>query len=288
MALSDWPPHQADKVKPEDAAKSVFEAQVSDVGSARKAEHEATIALDKAKADLYDTWATDNRKADVENLEKFNTAMYSVASGSIERARAGAELVQKASAAIAALYTAVLALVFSVTDNPLPLRGVLAPFFLGLAVVLSTAYIAYLGPTRGFTPGPVPILGLEPKSFERLNTFIRVASKVATRRSYALRASVVSLGVGLIYIAAPFISFTHASSGTVALPTSPAWPTPSTSGNSDLDKILFEAQVKEVADARTQTSTGGGQGQDLAVLLLGLLAGTIAVWGIPRLIGHEE
>jgi len=51
--------------------------------------------------------------------------------------------VQKAAAAIAALYTPLLGVVFSVNDNPLPSRGVIPVLFLGLAILSSTAYLAY-------------------------------------------------------------------------------------------------------------------------------------------------
>jgi hypothetical protein len=288
MDSPSWPKYKKETLKDEEVAKSVFTAEVSDVGSARKADHDATIARDKAQEDAFISWATANRNADIANLDKFNTSMYSVASGSIERGRSGAELVQKASAAIATLYTGVLALVFSVTSNPLPARGVLTPLFLGLAVVLSTAYIAYLGPSKGLTPGPTPTLGLEPKSFQRLNTFIAVTSTIATRRSRSLRASVVALGFGLIYIAAPFISFTHVASDTKALPTSPTWPKPPTGATSELDKTLFAAQVKEVADARAQTTTGGDRNQDLTVLIIGIVVGGLAVWIIPMVTERRD
>jgi hypothetical protein len=227
--------------------------------------------------------ATQNRDADIANLEKFNTAMYDLASSSVDRARSGAELVQKASAAIATLYGGVLALVFSVTENPLPVRGLLTPFFLGLAVVLSTIYIAYLRPATGFSSGSRPAVGPEPKSFQRLNTFLAVTSTVVTRRSGFLRASVISLGVGLVFIAAPFIGFAQTAEGSQSLPTSPSWPTPSPKTSGEPDKLLFAAQLKEVADARAKARKNGDRTSDVIALSVGLVVGLIAVAWLPHL-----
>lgn len=72
-------------------------------------------------------------------LEKsFVDHIFDVAKGSIDRARAGAEKVQTAATAIAGLYTTVLGVSFSVTEKPLPGRGLIAPIFLGAAIVAST------------------------------------------------------------------------------------------------------------------------------------------------------
>jgi hypothetical protein len=294
-----WPDYEAEVLDPKERAKGVFEAQVTDVGTGRKADRDAQIALAKAKADAeialgkaeadkFVAWETANRAADVANLDKFHTAMYTVAGGAIERSRSAAELVQKASAAIAALYTGVLALVFSVTNNPLPARGVLAPLFLGLAVVLSTAYVAYLGPADGSSPGPAPALGLEPKSFQRLNAFIHAANTIVVRRSTSLRASVIALGFGLIFIALPFVSFTSSTKDPAALPAKPAFPTPAPGATSELDKLLYQAQLDEVKQARARASAGTGQSnqgaEDIPVLVVGLIVGALGVWLLPSAI----
>jgi hypothetical protein len=284
---TDWPAVDEGAVPAAERAKITYEAKVADIGAGIKATRDAAFAREKAEGDTYDSWATANRNADIANLQKFHDSMYSVAVASIDRARAGADLVQKASAAVAALYTGVLALVFSVTDNPLPARGVLAPLFLGLAVVLSTAYSAYLGPTKGLTPGPQPVLGLEPKSFQRLNTLIRISSSIATRRSSFLRASVVALGVGLAFIVLPFISFGSAPQATQPTSSAPAWPTPDVSIPVDLNKILYDAQVKEAAQARA-TKPAETRENDVPVLIIGLLLGGIAVAAVPRLFKADD
>ncbi len=254
-AGGQWPASNELLIPEAERAKTVFDAQVDTVTCAVKAQQDATVKQDQAMTVMYNAWSTANRDADASNLAKFHDTMTTLAIGSVDRARAGAELVQKASAALVTLYTGVLALVFSVTNNPLPPRGVLAPVFLGLAVVLSTAYIAYLEPTTGYNPAPTPVLGPEPKALERLNTIITTAGDIATRRSVFLRASVVALGFGLAYIVLPFITF---STGTTppanAAGTAAAWPTPTAGVPLELNKILYDAQVKEAAAARAVTT----------------------------------
>lgn len=283
MTAPTWPDFDAEALNAGDRAKITYEAQVADIGADIKARREAGIDREKAESDTYDTWATANRNADITNLQKFHDSMATMAVASIDRARGGAELVQKASAAIATLYTGVLALVFSVTANPLPVRGIAATVFLGLAVVLSTAYIAYLGPTKKLTPGPEPVLGLEPKSFQRLNTLIRVSSSIATRRAGFLRASVVALGVGLACIVLPFVSF-----GSTPQPNAPQeWPTPKADVPLELNKILYDAQVKETAQARSAKQSGSRE-TDVIVLIVTLALGGIAVGAVPRIFKGDD
>lgn len=310
MNPPEWPDFDEKALGPQERAKLIYEAKVASIREGIKADvdhqyerlgaseddaidsakaiRDARIAREKAQSDAFDSWATANRAADIANLQKFHDSMSSVATGSIDRARAGADLVQKASAAIATLYTGILALVFSVTDNPLPSRGVLAPLFLGLAVVLSTAYTAYLGPTEGLTPGPKPVLGLEPKSFQRLNTIIRVASGIATRRSGYLRASVVSLGVGLAFIVLPFISFGSSLQPTSASQATPEWPPPpTTNAPTELNAILYEAQVQEIAAARAEAASSTRE-NDTLVLIVGLVAGAAAVIFVPMILPSDS
>ena len=101
--------------------------------------------LDLAKSDETDASAARKSESDleVELRKQFHSTIIEVAKGGIERARDSAKYVQTAATAIMAVYTGVLALVFSVTDNPLPLRGAWAAVFLGLAIALATAYLAF-------------------------------------------------------------------------------------------------------------------------------------------------
>jgi hypothetical protein len=139
------------------------------------------------------------------SLTKFEAEAYDLSKSSVERSRTAAATVQSASAALVAVYTGVLALAFSVTDNPLPLRGLLAPIFLGAAVVFSTAYVAYIVPRLRAFPVPSPEGSPDKVSLDRLQVYADMASDIVSRRSWTMRAAVVSLGVGLAYMALPFI-----------------------------------------------------------------------------------
>lgn len=283
---SGWP-----VVDPPDSTRSekVFEAQVTAVGDRLKAKDEqdlerlkVELAKPKDQSARGDARWELNRKAEIDNLAKFFDTMSALSTGAIDRARAGAELVQKASAAIATLYTGTLALVFSVTDNPLPARGVLAPVFLGLAVVLSTAYVAYLAPKEELDKKTQQAEGLEPKTFERLNAITRISSRIVARRSYALRASVIALGVGLAFIVLPFVDFSHTSTAdaqtqAVSDVGDIDWPDPPP-GNPGLAKILYQAQVDEVVKARA-AADAPARDNDGAVLLIGSLVGLALVFG---------
>src|SRR5262245_3872547 len=90
--------------------------------------------------------AADRAAARALELEYYKGVL-EVAKGSIERARGAAEFVQKASGGIGVIYAAILGVAFSVSERPLPSRGVLPAIFLGISVVCATYFLAWL-PTR--------------------------------------------------------------------------------------------------------------------------------------------
>jgi hypothetical protein len=184
---------------------------------------------------------------------EFFKAIFAVAQGSVDRARAGAETVQKAAAAIAGLYTPFLAVVFSIKEHPLPSRGIIPVLFLGIAIVSSSAYLAYLTrarPVTVLTPGATPRL----RNIERARSFIKWTRAAAEHRSYLLRLSVVALATGLAFLPAAFVSVKSpgdASTGATTT-TSPDWPAPSANAGDvpALQKVVYAAQVAEIAEAR--------------------------------------
>ncbi|NKX56289.1 hypothetical protein [Arthrobacter mobilis] len=205
--------------------------------------------------------------ANITSLNYMQEHLYTLAAGSLDRRKFAAEIVLKASAAIATLYSGVLALIFSVSGTQLPLRGILAPVFLGLAVVLSAASQAYTTPrvkenTEGDTADTKPdedwVIArgggaFEPRAIARVNIFIQIAAKMAQRNSWMLRASVIALGVGLAGIALPFISSGSPPSNAdreASISSSYPWPTASPTATSANDVALYQAQVDEVAAAR--------------------------------------
>jgi hypothetical protein len=208
----------------------------------RKKRTDQEIALNQAETD-----------ADLALEEKFYESVFEVAKGSIDRARASADFVQKGAGAIVAIYGAVLGVAFSVSERPLPARGVLPAFFLGLAIVCATYFIAWL-------PDPEERIdqaaeeGDSPRE-QLANTFVLWTKRAALDRPKWLRASVVSLAAGLMFLPAPFVSF--GTSHIAATATS--WPQPKDAAlgaNIELRKILYQAQVNQAVAAKPQAVSG--------------------------------
>jgi hypothetical protein len=191
------------------------------------------------------------RDAESTAFAAYSDAILEVAKGSVERARAGAEIVQKSAAAIAGVYTTVLGVAFSVTENPFPSRGLTSLILLGLSIVLSTAYLSYLTNSRalagGFQSSALPRVNI----MRRVGGFVDWTRAITRRRSYLLRASIVALALSLPFLAAPFISI-----GKVEVEKQPSqltdWPSPAGWQDPKINQIQFTAQVKEVADIRAK------------------------------------
>lgn len=126
--------------------------------------------------------------------------------------------------------------------------------------------------------------GAEPKAYARLNTTTAIASTIATRRSYTLRAGVLSLGVGLVFIVLPSVSFGSSTAPAAAsTQVSPAWPTPNSGIPDALNAIVYKAQVDEVAEARkaaTRAAMSAPVDDTTALVGLGLL-GLVVTFGLP-------
>jgi hypothetical protein len=208
----------------------------------RKKRTDQEIALNKAESD-----------ADIGLESTFYESVFDVAKGALDRTRASADFVQKGASAIVAIYAAVLGVAFSVSDRPLPARGLIPALFLGLAIVCATFFLAWL-PTR---PGEATAESdQEEWSREQIaNTFILWINRAALGRGKWLRASVVALAAGLLFLPAPFVSFgtTHRAS------TATTWPQPrdaAPTANVELRKILYQAQVDQAAAAKPQPVAG--------------------------------
>lgn len=210
--------------------------------------------------------------ADLALQQEYYKAVLEVGKGSIERARSSAEIVQKSSAAIVTLYTGVLALAFSVTDNPLSEKALFSTVLLGLAIVLSTAFLAYV-PSPGDSDTP-DSAGDEQQLGERLtNMFVRWNRDVALNRGHLLRASVIALAGAVLLLPAPFIAI-GAKEGPR---TEVKWPTPPAEGDDvRLTSILYKAQVAEAAERR-KAPVGKEEDPALWWALFGLCCGVVAV-----------
>jgi hypothetical protein len=205
----------------------------------------------------------DYRAADIASLQALGTSLSSLATGSIDRSRAGAAAIVTAASSITAVYSGLLALVFSLGGTPLPARAVLGPIFLGLAIVLSTAYLSYITAERSkFAVDERGAWGQ--KIYGRASFLVRYTRGIVVRRVWMLQASVIALGIGAIGLALPFIS-PGATSLQPPAPTIPivSWPSPPpASGNADADLALYQAQI----DAAVETAKAEAAATDAAAL----------------------
>jgi hypothetical protein len=228
------------KLGAEEAVRA-FEREKQKVGL----EHANTI--DSAE----ETAATELQKSRWESefalAKLFHEKVSDVAAGAVERSRDSAKYVQTASAAIATLYTGVLGLVFSVTDHPLPLRGVLATVFLGLSVALAAAYLAFIT-----TPRRLKMFGggasLTEQQLNRTGFLIKWVNATVRDRRWAIRASVLCLGFGVAFIPAPFVS-SHRPAAVPDAPVAPAIPGEVASSVVTRATQLFEAQAESYEEA---------------------------------------
>ncbi|WP_328330781.1 hypothetical protein OHA70_09690 [Kribbella sp. NBC_00382] len=238
------------------------------VATADRTERAAVLDADRAegKADL---------DADRASAAAFSDAIMTVAKGGIDRARASAEFVQKGATAIFALYTGALTLAFSVTDNPLPARGILPSLFLGFAILLATAYLAFL--TRGNkVKEPADASGTPQAQLNRTRTFVAWTNTSVLNRAPLLRCAVVALGIGVVSLPAPFltppshqpVASIVCSTGQEKDPTSgaclAAWPSvpTGTAADAPLRQKLYEAQLAEVTASRASARSGATAAPD--------------------------
>src|ERR1044072_1201693 len=250
-------------------------------------------ALEQYKAQLKQAERPAERKKAIADAEialnkSFIDGTIEVAKGSIDRAQGGAKTVQSAAAAIGTLYTGVLALAFSVTDKPLPPRGVIAAVFLGAAIRLARVYLAYISRAKDTVELPQP----DPEDLQKTglglaNACVRWNRFGAFERRYWVRASIVMLGVALIFLPAPFITFTKDAPDSDA--TKPSWPAVAdASGPPRLAAIRYKAEVAEAAAARAEfkeSDSVARSHQDLAWALLGAALFVIALI-LPSAIGR--
>ena len=219
-----WP--ALPEFEPQDARAAVklalYQAQLDVI----KADRTAEIALVKAMADaaIEDrkreaTADLEREKADWANeyaqSQAVNSAYLDVAKEALNRATAKATFVQGAATAISGAYVAILGFSFAIAQGkPLPRRGILPGFFLGLAIALAAAYVAFI--TKPTNVEVTPSDGTLPgNQRQRRNNFVVWARSSVLQRRNLLQASVVSLGVGVGLLPLPYLSIPTWSSVTI-------------------------------------------------------------------------
>jgi hypothetical protein len=204
---------------------SVRSSETASTREFEAAQHQAVLAAEEELSKLY------------------HEKMAEVAIASIDRSRDSAKFVQTAATAILGIYIGLLALTYSVTDNPLPLRGAWAGVFLGLSIAFATAYLAFL------TDVKPPKLKLDQRSlvqrqYSRTAYLTKWIKASVRARRYAIRAAVVSLLFGVLFIAAPFVS-TIAPVPDIPEPQAPVPPSQVAPGFEKDAIALFSQQVAD-------------------------------------------
>lgn len=256
------------------AADELYRAQLD----VRKKRADAEIARAQALVD-----------ADIAVDQSYYEAVFEVAKSAIDRARSSAETLQKAAGAVVTLYTGALALAFSVGESPLPGKALFAAVLLGLAVVCSTAFVAFLpdrhsangdeGGSGAATEAPVSAVagagsgmpgddppggGSEggdsahrevrdwrPDGELRADILVAWTRGAALRNSKVLRAGVAALAGAVVLMPAPFVTIDPSPDGQAQV----EWPQPPPAvgdGGDELREILYTAQVEEAAERRAR------------------------------------
>jgi hypothetical protein len=273
----------------------------SGVDDNRQAQYTAAIAVEQARLEEAEkavlaekagntAAARDMRQSEVETdlglYTKFHEELMEVAKGAIDRARAGAQTIQTAAATIVTLYTAALALAFSVADRPLPTRALFPGVFLGLAMVLSTVYLAYLSPPKDLK-SPDPHSDWRVATVRRLVFFIKWVRAGAMNKRYWLHASIVALAIAVAWLPAPFESGGKSSADAAdAARNAVAWPPAPDKIDgavADTQNTLFSAQVSEAASLRKAAAARARDGEVKKWWWLGLVGSLVLVFALPAL-----
>jgi hypothetical protein len=211
-----WPPlPPVKKNDPQAEVKKIrYQAELDEIKATQQARIEKQkigyqADVDKAKADYQAD--IEREKASWDHEYAVRQADYNayieVATGQIERSRAGAQFVQTAAAAVSGAYVAILGLSFAVSAqsaNPLPARGVAPTLFLGLSIALATVYLAYL--TK-----PEQVAGETPRALtyemqqERRDAFIRWTTATVLARAKWLQSAVLSLALGVAFLPVAYL-----------------------------------------------------------------------------------
>ncbi len=274
--------------------------------ASRKAQADHDLAEIAAHAESVRKRIEAEEAADRASSAAYCQAVIELAKGGLDRVRGAAEFVQKAAAAVFALYTGALTVSFSVTDEPLPSRGILPSVFLGFAIVLATAYLAFL--TRGqVVAHPKPADGRAQAELNRAAAYVHWVNESRLARAWMLQSSVIALAIGVLVLPAPFLRLPQLASTSATVPAScpaplvaddlgtgacvPPWPDSPLGGDPELRKLRYASQLAEVSSARQEARAkalasqpdGGEEPGDAGALLCVMVVG-LALVLMPALV----
>lgn len=249
-APEGWPRYPETDAEHAELAKIVYEAEVG-LEKAKREDPPRTATTEELFKAQYDT--------ENELFKNFHETLREIAKGSATRADTLAQLIQAAAGVIVTLYTGLLGLVFAAGGHPLPTRALIPGLFLGAAVALSTAYVAFLTRVRN--------TDFRPDSRPRANALAQTAAILnwvrhrVERRQEFIRSAVVSLALGVLFLPSAFVTLAEPPSlPALTTSTSPpstlvAWPPPpvvQSSAETEIAKVRYQAEVNEVVAQRQQ------------------------------------
>lgn len=284
--MSDWPgpPSQDEKY-----LELLYGARLTDANAEREHERAVELARDEAKYALQKAvWDTEHSL----HIE-YHKTISDVARGVLERSRQGGEFLEKAAAAIATVYTGVLALSYSATGTRLPIQGIIAPLFLGITIAFAAAYLAFLRRAPE-VPARQARGSLRETQEERTFFLLRWTQAGAFNKAFTIRAAVVSLFMGIAFLPAPFIELSTSAveedvEGDVDTKEEAIeWPQPDdTISGAQERRILYEEQVDYFRD-QLEAEKAPAPGQPLAPWGIAAAAGMAGVFVGPWLYGAWE
>ncbi|HXA73393.1 MAG TPA: hypothetical protein VNV83_04050 [Acidimicrobiales bacterium] len=179
QALADeWKAEQRDRASAEDAS-----------GARRTAQSDADRANERAL------------------FKSVHDAYISVASDSLQRALQRGTFVVTAASAVVTLYTGILGVRFATGKGSqlIPARGLIPALYLGAAIALSAAYVAFLKSSTvniALLPSGIGADVAE----ARLRTFLFWTTSGVLNRSWAIRSAIGALALGAATLPLPFLS----------------------------------------------------------------------------------
>lgn len=170
-----------------------------------KANHQAEIDHEKDRVQTVVSNQTADYANEYSTFQEVYKGYIEVAKGGIDRSLQRADFVQKVAAAIGTVYVGIIALSFSVEKQvALPITGIVPTIFLGLSFFLAAMYVSYLT-QPGILKEEHSNGTLRGSQISRRNTFILWTRRTTMRRRYFLQASVVSLGISIFFLPAPYL-----------------------------------------------------------------------------------
>ncbi|MBU3688413.1 MAG: hypothetical protein FGM29_02465 [Actinobacteria bacterium] len=150
----------------------------------------------------------------------------------LDNARDGAKQLVTAASIIVTLYVGALGAVFAVTDRPLPPRGIWAPVFLGICVTFASAYLAPLR-RRSAAVRVAIVTGTSAQELDKhADNITTIADSMSQYNRRSVRAAIAALGIGVAFMAAPFMGADGNTS--TGLPEPPALPTTAITGDASI------------------------------------------------------